>query len=55
MSLDFNALDASEIRKKIQDLITPSKKTAGKIDPIFGIQTKITLPFTIGVKNYGAL
>ena len=55
MCLDFSSLDIAEIRRNITDLITPSAKTLGKSDPIWGQQPKSALPFTIGVKNHGTL
>ena len=52
MFLDFEALDALGIKNDIKNLLKPSKK---KVDPIFGVQTKATLPFTVGVKKHGKL
>lgn len=55
MCLNFRSLDITELRNNISNLITPSAKTLGKSDPIWGRQPKTTLPFTIGVKNHGTL
>jgi len=55
MCLDFTSLDISELQRNISGLITPSAKTAGKSDPIWGQQQKSVLPFTVGVKNHGTL
>ena len=55
MCLDFTSLDISELQRNIGGLITPSAKTAGKSDPIWGQQQKSVLPFTVGVKNHGTL
>ena len=52
MSLDFRSLDALAIKNEIKNLLKPSKK---KVDPIFGVQTTVTLPFTVGVKKHGKL
>ena len=52
MPLDFRSLDALGIKNDIKNLLKPSKK---KVDPIYGVQTKVTLPFTIGVKKHGKL
>jgi len=52
MPLDFRSLDALGIKNDIKNLLKPSKK---KVDPIFGVQTKVTLPFTIGVRKHGKL
>ena len=40
MCLDFRSLDITELRKNINNLITPSAKTLGKSDPIWGRLTK---------------
>jgi len=55
MCLDFNTLDAAQIKSEITNLISPSDKSADNWDPIWGRRPKNLDPFVTGVRKHGKL
>lgn len=55
MCLDFTQLDLSELQNKIGQILTPSKESTNKFDPIWGKTPKSALPYTLGHIKHGNL